>query len=110
MSRFACKCCGVDLVTDRAKEAFLSLEALIGQTLTITSAYRCPRHNRAVGGSKYSRHTFAKDALDVLCKNDGARKRFIEEAIKLGFNGIGLGETFVHIDMRPNKMTWIYKK
>lgn len=109
MSRFACKCCGVDRVKDRAKAALLALETAMDLTFTVTSAYRCPRHNKAVGGARSSRHTLACDAFDILWPNDETRKELIEVAIRCGFNGIGLGKTFVHLDMRPNRMTWTYK-
>ena len=109
MSRFACKCCGVDEVKDSAKAAVLSLEEALGVELIITSAYRCPKHNKAVGGVRSSRHTVNKDAFDILWPNDESRKAFIEAAVKLGFKGIGLGKTFVHLDMRLNQTIWIYK-
>ena len=109
MNRYACPCCGEDKVDGRAKRALEDLETFLGVQLTITSAYRCQKHNAVVGGAKFSRHTIHCDAFDIAWPNDETRKKFLDASIKAGFLGTGLAKTFVHIDRRPTRTIWIYK-
>ena len=61
---FACKCgCGFDTVDiDLARilqetvDAFFNASMVDRVSITINSGCRCPAHNKAVGGSKNSRH------------------------------------------------------
>lgn len=51
----------VDNVLDPLREA-------IGMPITITSGYRSPEVNRAIGGSKTSQHMLG-EAVDFVCKD-----------------------------------------
>jgi uncharacterized protein YcbK (DUF882 family) len=73
--------------------------------IMVTSGYRCPEHNANVGGSVGSQHmVFAtdvrpKDRKDLRLFN--ARLGMIRiRANVLGFIGIGVYSTWVHLDMR----------
>lgn len=64
VAEFACLCCGalpkqelMDLV-DQIREDF-------GHPITVSSGKRCPKHNKAVGGAKNSRHVVG-DAADLV--------------------------------------------
>lgn len=64
--------------------------------IKITSAYRCERHNKAVGGSTKSRHLVGV-ATDIQVSNMSPK----EVADSLDYlNGVGVYNTFVHIDSR----------
>lgn len=77
--------------------------------VTITSGYRCPIHNPAVGGSSRSYHVTG-DATDIVV--DGwTPRQTAQDAEAHGITGIGLYETagdghFCHIDQRPYKSFW----
>lgn len=78
--------------------------------LKINSGFRTKTHNKKVKGKPSSAHTLGL-AADIHCVN--SRKRFIivQEALKLGFKRVGIGNTFVHLDMddnKPQQVIWLY--
>ena len=77
-----------------------------GKSVTITSAYRTPSKNKAVGGEKYSQHLYGM-AADIKVKGI-APKSVAAYAEKLlpGKGGIGTYKTFTHIDVRATKARW----
>ena len=89
------------------KTVLETLTNAVGYTLDITSAYRSPDYNASVGGSKKSMHMQGK-AVDVIMtgKSDSERQQFIQAAIDAGIKGVGVYNTFTHIDIRDNKAAW----
>ena len=89
------------------KTVLETLTNAVGYTLDITSAYRSPDYNASVGGSKKSMHMQGK-AVDVIMtgKTDSERQQFIQAAIDAGIKGIGVYNSFTHIDIRDNKAAW----
>ena len=77
-----------------------------GKSVTITSAYRTPPKNSAVGGEKYSQHLYGK-AADIKVKGI-APKTVAAYAEKLmpTSGGIGTYSTFTHVDVRSAKARW----
>lgn len=77
-----------------------------GKAVTITSAYRTPPKNKAVGGEAYSQHLYGK-AADIKVKGVSP-KNVAAYAEKLLPNkgGIGIYSTFTHIDVRSVKSRW----
>lgn len=69
-----------------------------GQPLVITSGFRCLAHNREVGGVPGSPHTEGK-AADIGCSNGFRRYELVSAAVRAGFTGIGVGVTYVHVDV-----------
>lgn len=82
------------------------IRAHFGKAVTITSAYRTPGKNKAVGGEAYSQHLYGK-AADIKVKGI-APKNVAAYAEKLlpGRGGIGIYGTFTHIDVRTIKARW----
>ena len=52
----ACKGTGSVLINEDALDKLQALRNRLGKPLVLTSAYRSPEHNRAVGGAKASKH------------------------------------------------------
>ena len=77
-----------------------------GEPVVINSGYRCPTHNRNVGGAARSTHVQGT-AGDVKVVNV-APSRVHAYLIKRYPNKYGIGKynTFTHIDMRPTPARW----
>lgn len=73
----------------------------------ISSGYRCPDHDKAVGGNGKGVHT-AGYALDfeMLVPGKGVDSRVIAALAKdIGFSGIGrISENYIHVDNAPVSM------
>ena len=81
------------------------LRTSIGHPIIINSAYRCPERNRQVGGSPNSQHMTGR-AVDIRV-NGMTPRQVAAEAEKIGFQGIGIYRTFVHLDTRTGaKARW----
>lgn len=81
-----------------------------GRPIRINSAYRSPKHNKKVGGSKTSQHLLGK-AADITIESLKPIEVYtlIEDLIDLGLmlqGGLGLYDTFVHYDIRKTKARW----
>lgn len=105
-NEFACPCCRIAGCKTSAIMALRELEAEWGEKLKITSSFRCDTHNKKIGGAPKSRH-LAGDAFDILMPKS-QQVKFVLLAQKHGFRGIGIGKTFVHIDMREKATAWAY--
>jgi uncharacterized protein YcbK (DUF882 family) len=112
-SEFACKgedCCNHSApVHPDLIEALQALRDRIGKPLSITSGFRCNRHNTAIGGEDQSFHTLGM-AADVACP-DGispGQLAALAEGIDLfREGGIGIYPSWVHLDVRKNgKARW----
>lgn len=77
-----------------------------GRSVTITSAYRTPGKNKAVGGQTYSQHLYGK-AADIKVQGIAPKKvsAYAETLLK-NKGGIGTYSTFTHIDTRETKARW----
>ena len=77
-----------------------------GKSVTITSAYRTPGKNKAVGGQAYSQHLYGR-AADIKVKGVAPKKvaQYAETLLK-NKGGIGTYSTFTHIDVRATKARW----
>ena len=117
-SELACKCCG-QLPSELDQDLLDRLELLRklrNGPLKVNSGYRCRKHNLIVGGAPYSQHKGL--AVDISLHNHNPLELYTL-ARSVGFLGIGLGSTFIHLDMRnkidgyqpPKRLTiWFYNK
>lgn len=89
----------------------------LGHPLTVTSGYRCPEHNKKIGGAKGSKHMqgIAADiAMPTHRLNPFLNYIFApaDGFVRRRFGGIGVSlkgrAPFVHIDSRPNEAYWQY--
>lgn len=78
----------------------------LGVTLQCNSGYRSRAKNESCGGATSSKHMYGK-AMDLqYIGSQGAdRQRMLAAAIESGAQGIGLYNSFMHIDLGP-KRTW----
>ena len=109
---FKCKCgkCspihGEDWVDT---ELIVKLEVLrewAGVPLYVNSGYRCPAHNKAIGGSPRSQHKTGK-AADIRYPKGVDKVAFVDKALEIfDRGGVGVYPTFVHMDVRGYKARW----
>ena len=102
-------CCSQTLINEQLIEYLEKIREHFGKPIIITSAYRCPTHNRNVGGATGSRHSKG-DAADIVVSGVAPRE-VAKYAESIGVLGIGLYETsadgfFTHIDTRDYKSFW----
>lgn len=101
---FKCKCgCGGLKVDLNLIVLLEKLRAEVGQPIHVSSGYRCPKHNAAVGGATNSYHMKGM-AADITIPNHSPSD-IARLARKLGFGGIGTyihgGNYFCHVDTGP---------
>lgn len=108
-SEFACPCCGA-CEMDKDFVMFLDMARhVLGDIVTITSGYRCAKHNKKVGGVPDSAHTKGL-AADLAVPSSAMRYDMIQILQRL-FERVGIGKTFIHVDMdlsKPRPAMWVY--
>ncbi|MFW6311222.1 MAG: YcbK family protein [Nanoarchaeota archaeon] len=83
-------------------------EKLGNKRILINSAYRCKERNKQVGGALNSQHLKGK-AVDISLRNQDLDIEDIAKLAKeVGFKGIGLYNTFIHVDVRDSNSVVIW--
>ena len=77
-----------------------------GASVTITSAYRTPTRNKAVGGTTYSQHLYGRAADIKVTGASPAKVAAYAEKLLPNRGGIGIYDSFTHIDVRQTKSRW----
>ena len=108
-SEFACRCCGrippgvrgtiealVDNVLDPARRVF-------GGPVSVSSGYRCPKHNAEVGGVGGSQH-LRGEAADICCSDNERLAEIIERNGRydqlIRYKGVGGRIRFLHVSWK----------
>ena len=115
-SEFECSCgkCDTQYIDDKLIEKLEIVREKFGKPIRVTSGYRCPTHNKAIGGKDNSSHVsgLAGDITPKLITLDSLDELY--EICYNTFNNIGDGRNkkFIHVDVRPPKASgkrhWIY--
>lgn len=113
--RFACPCCNEnnmdDMVLHLLEIAGGLFETAIRSnnvTYTVTSGFRCKKHNAEVGGAKHSLHMLGL-AADTIPIVEGKSEQEILRwwffsLISAGFTGVGLTRgNAIHADIRAGE-------
>lgn len=111
-SEFDCHgsgCCSETIINPKLVEYVQKIRDHFGKSITVTSGYRCPVHNKRIGGATGSRHSKG-DAADIVVSGV-APAEVAKYAESIGIKGIGLYETnadghFTHVDTRDVKSFW----
>ena len=86
-----------------------SLRERCGFPFVITSGYRSVKHsaevNKPNGGGTHTKGI----AADIAVSNGAQRMKVVKAALDMGFNGIGVANGFVHVDIRlSTPVMWTY--
>jgi len=116
---FECPCCGELLLIRRFFQHIELLEKIrldLGWPIGVNSGHRCKRHNEAVEGGKKSQHLiFATDLTPVMEEHDNditweaKRGTLYQRGFEI-FDGVGLYDWGVHLDLRGYKAKWDLRK
>lgn len=93
-------------IADELVRVLQKIRTHFGRAVTITSAYRTPTRNAAVGGTDYSQHLYGM-AADIKVSGISPKKvAAYAETLMPNSGGIGTYSTFTHIDVRENRSRW----
>ena len=107
---FICPHCGEVKIETGLVRILQDLRDFLGQPVIITSAYRCPEHNKRVGGVPDSAHVRGY-AVDIKCPSSGYRYQVLRFLLRNLITRIGIGKNFIHFDIDPDKpygVVWDY--
>jgi len=111
VKEFECKCgCGAGIVDAHLVSKLDYARGMAGVPFRINSGFRCKAHNTAVGGHPESQHLVGR-AADIRAVSRGIRYDIVRALMMSGFNRIGIGREFVHVDILPthNHVIWTYE-
>jgi len=110
---FLCRCgCGEVVIDSRVLDILEKLRKHLKKPVVINSAYRCVKHNRAIGGVPGSAHIRGY-AVDIKALHSATRHRIIDFLLKEGIQRVGVASSFVHFDVDPDKpkpALWTYDR
>jgi len=117
VEELTCRCgCGQMKMNNEFMLKLVALRDLLGSSMPVSSGYRCPSHNAAVGDTGLNGPHTTGCAVDVAVSRERATA-LVRAALGLGFRGIGLKQhgpdagRFVHLDTiqtRPAQIIWTY--
>lgn len=102
-----CSCCGQEKIEQWALDKLQAIRDEAGRPLKINSAYRCKNHPEEAKKIKGGTHTQGI-AFDIAVSGGAQRMEIIKLGIKHGINGLGVANTFVHLDWRDDDSAWKY--
>ncbi|NKB39493.1 MAG: DUF882 domain-containing protein [Ilumatobacter sp.] len=103
---FTCPCCGRYIVSNHLMAVLELIRAEFMRPVHINSGYRCKKNNEKVGGSKDSKHLLG---IAADCHIQGVTPDDIFDFMNMTFPrcyGVGLYNSWVHIDVRPERARW----
>ena len=105
---FKCSETGNNEIHDEFVHALDKLREECGFPFAITSGYRDPSHSVEAKKEKAGQHTLGI-AADIAVSGGSQRIIIVSKALELGFSGIGVARTFVHVDIRTSQpVLWCY--
>ena len=101
--------CSMSQVSERLLYKLDAARELYGKPIIVNSAYRSVDYEKQHGRDGTSSHCLG-EAVDVRCANSFDRLLLLIVFLCVGFRRIGIGKTFIHIDLDENKPSavWLY--
>ena len=110
-AEFRCGCCGRVVIDNEFVTMLQNARDRAGIPFRITSGYRCQKHNAEVGGMPNSLHLTGR-AADIEVSQSHDRFVILKSLLNVGFNRVGIGRDFIHVDSGGNGkdecVVWLY--
>tara|TARA_E500000318_G_scaffold57917_1_gene53650 strand:+ start:292 stop:636 length:345 start_codon:yes stop_codon:yes gene_type:complete len=108
IKEFDCSETGENQMDEQFLEMLDVLRENCGFPFVITSGYRSIEHSIEQRKAKGGTHTQGI-ASDIKINDSKKRMIIVTEALRLGFTGIGIADTFIHVDIRETTpVMWTY--
>ena len=108
LSDFDCQETGENEMCPEFLSKLDNLRDVCGFPFIVTSGYRSPSHSIESKKPKPGFHAQGI-ASDIKVNNGIERYLIVKNAVEMGFNGIGVAKTFIHIDNRSTEaVMWGY--
>ena len=106
---FYCQSTGNNKMSEEFIHRLDELREACGLPFYVTSGFRDP-DGHPIEARKKAPGTHAQGiAADIAVAGGVERRAIIENALRLGFNGIGVAKSFVHVDIRETTpVIWSY--
>lgn len=109
---FLCKCCMEEGIKKELVDKIQDAHDMLPEHsfIFINSGYRCQKHNEIVGSVPDSAHTKGL-AADIKCEDSKERFNLVTALFEVGFTRMGIGRTFIHVDLdktKPRNAIWTY--
>lgn len=99
--------CSLDQMDDKFMDRLQVARDLAGVPFVINSAFRSVSWEKSKKRSGKSMHCQGR-AVDIKCVDSCNRYRILSALIYAGFKGIGIDNTFIHVDDRDISLIWTY--
>ena len=108
LSDFDCQETGNNEMSEEFLEKLDDLRHVCGFPFIITSGYRDKTHSIEARKAKAGTHARGI-ASDIRINNGNEAYDIIKNAQSMGFNGIGVAKSFIHVDIRQGMpVIWCY--
>lgn len=110
-SKAPCGCEGANECKQVLVDALEELRGIVGVPVDVDDAYRCPVHNKAVGGVPDSEHLqgIAADIRIHGMDAEGMYQHALQvPAFANGGIGVATHQGYIHVDTRSRPARWCY--
>jgi uncharacterized protein YcbK (DUF882 family) len=108
IEEFDCKETGENRMDPRFLDMIDKLRFRCGFPFVVTSGFRSAEHSIEVKKPIPGTHTRGI-AADIRVADGVQRGKIIQNAIEMGFKGIGVAKTYIHVDIREGDLVvWTY--
>ena len=108
IEEFNCNYSGNNKMDERFLEKLDALRHECDFPFYITSGYRSPNHPAEARKEKPGTHSQGI-AADIFISDVEKRYLIVKKAIEMGFTGIGVAKSFIHVDTRDDSpRIWTY--
>lgn len=108
LSEFYCSETGENDMDQDFLDKLDTLRGVCGFPFNINSGYRSVKHSKESSKPEPGTHTQGI-AADIAVNGGRQRYVIVNNAVRLGFTGIGIAKTFIHVDARSGPaMMWGY--